>query len=336
MSNVIEREIVAAVELCRPDGTLNPAAIGWSRRPLLRTRLPRGLGAWGRNKRWEYWGITTPTHVVALTVSSLDYAALHQVWLLDRVRRTAIDEVAIVPFAAGVELPESLGDGPTRARGRRLSITIDADERGAVLTARTPRVAVDLQIDRPPGHECLAVVVPWSARRYQYTVKDLALPASGRLVVDGEEIIVPAGDSWAVLDHGRGRWPYAMTWNWGVGSGRVAGQIVGLQVGGKWTDGTGSTENALFVAGQAHKLGEALVWDYDRRDFTAPWRVRGERADLSFEPYYERAARTDLGLLFNETHQCFGTWSGWVADDHGQRVRVDGLEGWAEEVRNRW
>ena len=36
----------------------------------------------GRNKRWEYWNVMTPQHIVALTVSSLDYAAVHEVWVL--------------------------------------------------------------------------------------------------------------------------------------------------------------------------------------------------------------------------------------------------------------
>jgi hypothetical protein len=29
-------------------------------------------------------------------------------------------------------------------------------------------------------------------------------------------------------------------------------------------------------------------------------------------------------------------FTGWVADDAGVRVPVDGLVGWAEEARNRW
>ncbi len=206
----------------------------------------------------------------------------------------------------------------------------------AWLTARTARVEVDVRVERPPGHECLAVVVPWSARRYQYTVKDLALPASGRVVIDGVEVAVPAESSWAVLDHGRGRWPYAVTWNWGAGSGRVEGRVVGLQVGGKWTDGTGSTENALFVDGRAHKISEDLEWQYDRADWRSPWRVRGERLDVTLTPFHERVSRTNLGVLRSEIHQCFGRWTGWVADDAGDRVRVDGLVGWAEEARNRW
>lgn len=336
MTMFSEREITAAVDLCLPGGALNPAAVGWSRRSLHRTRLPRGVGGWGRNKRWEYWCITTPTHVVSLTVSSLDYAAVLQVWALERANGREIDEVAIVPLARGVELPESHGDGPSRARTRRLSVEIEDGPAGARLVAGTARVAIDVEIERPAGHECLAVVVPWSARRYQYTVKDLALRVRGRVTFDGAEVALPADESWAVLDHGRGRWPYAVTWNWGAGCGVVEGRVIGLQVGGAWTDGTGSTENALFVDGRAHKIGEDLAWTYDRREWTAPWRVRGARVDVTLTPFHERASRMNLGLLASEIHQCFGRWTGWVVDDAGARVRVDGVIGWAEEARNRW
>ena len=72
------------------------------------------------------------------------------------------------------------------------------------------------------------------------------------------------GTSWGTLDFGRGRWPYRTTWNWGAGIGLVDGRRVGMQVGGKWTDGTGMTENSLVVDGRLSKISEDLVWEYDR------------------------------------------------------------------------
>src|SRR5690606_8309645 len=112
-----------------------------------------------------------------------------------------------------------------------------------------------------------------------------------------------------------------------------------VQVGGRWTDGTGATENALLVDGRLHKNGDELVWRYHRDDWTAPWRVHDathSRVDLTFTPFHERASRTNLLVVASETHQCFGTWSGWMTTDAGERIRVDGVEGWAEEARNRW
>lgn len=328
--------------LTLPDGQLNPEAVGWSRRPLRDTRLSPRPGArskaghWGRTKRWEYWGAVTPHHVVAITVSTLEYVALHQVWVLDRSTEVEIDQSALVPLAGGVELPMTLGDGSAHARTKQLDIAIDETADGTRLRARTDRVAVDLVARRRDDHECLAVVVPWSPTRFQYTVKDVARPVGGRLSIDGRTHEVSALDSWAVLDHGRGRWPYRITWNWGAGSGRVDGEVVGLQVGGQWTVGTGSTENALLVDGRLHKISEELSWQYDVDNPRGLWRVFGERVQATLRPWHVRTASTNAVLVASQTVQAFGDWSGWALDDTGRRVSLDGLVGWAEEARQRW
>ena len=334
---VTEREITAEVELCRPDGTLNPDAVGWTRHPLHDTsRIGRGRRGWGRAKRWEYWAVTTPTHLIGVTVSSLDYAGVYAVWVHDRRSGETVSHDVIDPLARGASLPARLGDDPARASAGGLTIAIEAASGGTRLTVDGPRVRLDVLAQRPEGHEAMGVVVPWSARRFQYTVKDVARPARGRLWVDGVEHTVADGDSWAVLDHGRGRWPYAVHWNWGAGSGLVDGRVIGVQVGGRWTDGTGSTGNALGVGGRVHKISEELSWRYDTRDWLAPWRVRGDLADLTFTPFWNHSSATNLGILAQRANQCFGHWSGWMRDDAGERVSVDGVLGWAEDVHNRW
>jgi hypothetical protein len=324
-----EREITEPVDLCGPDGRLHPDAVGWTRRPLHRANL-RG---WGRTKRWEYWGVVTPTHVVGLVLSSLDYAGVHSIYLLDRRTGREIVREAVVPLARGAVLPDRSGVGAASVRTGALSLEFAADGDTVTLQAVAEGVVVDLTVHRPPGQESLGVVVPWSPRRFQYTVKDVALPVTGRLVVDGEEVAVEGPASFAVLDHGRGRWPYSMTWNWAAGSGPGR---TGLTLGGKWTEGTGTTENAVLVDGRLHKIGEELRWEYDRADWQRPWRISGSRLDVTFTPFHERVSRTNLLLVASETHQCFGEFTGWATTDDGSRVELDGLTGWAEEARNRW
>ena len=165
---------------------------------------------------------------------------------------------------------------------------------------------------------------------------DVARPARGTVTVDGTVYDLPAGESWAVLDHGRGRWPYDITWNWGAGSGRYQGSVIGIQVGGKWTDGTGATENAFFIDGRMHKIHEDLTWEYDQADFLRPWSVRGGGLDARFVPFYDRVARTNLGIIAAATDQCFGVWSGAFTTAGGEVIPFDGVEGWAEHVHNRW
>lgn len=329
-----EPEITQPVDLCTAGGRLNPAAVGWSRHPVHRANL-RG---WGRGKRWEYWCVQAPGRVLALTVSSLDYLALHTVWLLDE-GGTEVERTAIVPLARGVALPERCGAGEVEAAGRGLSIRLTPVDGGMRLRARTARLDADVLVRRPEGHESLGVVIPWSPTRFQYTVKENTLPAEGEVHVDGRTLRFDSGESWAVLDHGRGRWPYRTTWNWGSGSGTSDGRTIGLQLGGRWTDGTGMTENALCVDGRLHKVGEDLRWTYDRSDWTSRWRVtapRTGRVDLTLTPVHERRARTELAVIGTEVHQCFGTWSGSVVTDDGHPVAVRDVAGFAEEARMRW
>lgn len=330
-----EREITHPVDLCTPDGRLDPGAVGWSRTPLHRCDT-RG---WGRTKRWEYWCVTTPTHLVAVTVADIDYLGLTSVYLLDR-EGPEISRTALRPLGRGVRLPPSLGSGNSGALGPIRALLQQTDDgthlRFSCDTDQGPLDA-DLFVALPPGHETMSVVIPWSPTRFQYTSKHTARPASGTVRLG--EHVYDFTNAWGVLDHGRGRWPYDTHWNWGAASGHTGGHTVGLQFGGQWTEGTGLTENALCVDGHLSKIGEELVWDYDTTDFLAPWRLHtpgSDQVDLVFTPFHDRADRTDAGVIVNDTHQCFGHYDGTIRTDDGTTVRVEHLLGFAEQVHMRW
>lgn len=336
-------ELLQVPEVTRPvplilSGQLNPLAVGWMRQPLVDTSGVDGRRNWGRNKRWEYWNIISPTHIMALTASSIDYAGVQEVWVFDRVTHQTW-QVARTDILRPIDMPSSLDEGAIFVSSGDLHVAIEPHHNGTRLRARIPGAAFDVFAELPAGHERLGVVVPWSSKRFQYTVKDVARPATGWVETNGVRTPVPAGESWATLDHGRGRWPYDITWNWGAASGTVqyegAQHTLGIQIGDKWTDGTGVTENSIYWDGRITKVGD-LTWDYDPGDFMAPWRIHGPQMDVTLHPFYDKQSATDLLVLASRTDQCFGTYSGWVQPEGTGRVDFDGLIGWAEEVHNRW
>lgn len=334
MTDPQERALTGPISLTAADGTLNRAAVGWAAEPLVDTS---GIGAGrGRNKRWEYWNVLTPTHIVGLTVSAIDYACVHEVWVLDRATEQTWQRAATVIPPRGTVLAPVLERGRSMARTRDLAIDIDEVTGGTRLRVQIPGVRLDVLAALPKHHDRLAVVVPWSDTRFQYTVKDVARPATGTLTLDGVTHELPAGDSWAVLDHGRGKWPYNITWNWGAGSGRCGDAVIGIQVGAQWTAGSGVSENAFFVDGVMHKIHGETEWRYDLVQWRSPWRVRGGGLDAKFVPFYNKQTRTNLVVLQSHTDQCFGTWSGSFTTAAGERIDFDGIEGWAEHVHNKW
>ncbi len=337
-----EREITRPVDLTSTDGRrLNAQAVGWSRVPLHRANL---RGAWGRNKRWDYWAVLAGDLVVSCVYADVDYLGLADVWWVDLSTGIHGGNGILAPFGRGMELPDEPGTAPLKVTRKSFALAITDLSDGTTHIAASWREpdgrhgALDVRIDLPAGHESLNVVIPWSDRRFQYTSKHQARPATGQLTI-GEDVRTIQG-GWGVLDVGRGRWPYETTWNWGGGAGQVGpdGPIVGIQIGGKWTEGTGFTENGIIIDGRLNKIGTELEWTYDWDQPMKPWRVidPGGQVDLQLSPRYDKYSKTDLKVLRTETHQVFGTWSGHVVDDDGRRVDLSAIQGFAEESRSRW
>jgi Protein of unknown function (DUF2804) len=339
-----ERELTEEVDLCEPDGKrLNPAARGWSRRPLHRANL---AGRWGRTKRWDYWAVLSRDMVVSVTYADIDYLGLVGVEWIDLASHRTGGRTIAVPLARGVHVPDVVGTGRLAHHSRNLGVDITYRPDGTHVSSSwteadgSPGI-LDLAVADSDGHDSLNVVIPWTATRFQYTSKHQARPATGTLTIGDRTVAFGHGDAeaWGVFDAGRGRWPYRTTWNWGGGAGRTAdGTVVGLQFGGKWTDGTGFTENGVLLDGRLMKIGADLIWDYRWDDPMAPWRVHSPDGslDVTLTPVHDRHARTNAAVLSTEVHQVFGHWTGTIpADPHGSS-RIDGLLGFAEESRSRW
>jgi hypothetical protein len=336
-----ERELLAPVALCRPDGRLAEGAIGWARSPLVDCSLP---GRWGRRKRWDFWCITAPGLAMNLTVADVDYLGLADVWFRDLEAGREATKTAPRLLPRRLPLAAHAGAAHIDHHGLGLEVAIDDGEEGTAIRARFASkhgpFEADVLVEQPSGHESLTVVIPWGDRRYQCTTKDVGRPARGRIRWgDRSWDLQGDGDAWGCLDFGRGRWPYRIRWNWGAAAGRVAGRTVGLQLGGRWTDGTGMTENALVVDGRLSKLSEELVWDYDTSDWLAPWRIRtprSDRLDVTFTPVHDKVSRLQAGIAASSVDQCFGTYAGRIVPDDGEPIEVRDLFGWAEEATWRW
>lgn len=327
-----EREITSPVDICLPNGKLNPQAIGWSRFPMHRDNLK----GWGRNKRFEYYCIMCDDFIVTANISHHDYRA--------NVASTFINLKSgdIISYRINRWLPKRfIMSDPTCSvtvseHADGIDVTIRPEINGTRLITNTRRLQLDALITRPENHESMGVLVPWNNSTFQYTRKDNSLLASGKVLVDGHEWKIEPQKCLALHDVGRGRWPYSTWWNWSAGHGYINGRLIGLQFGGKWTVDTPSTENSLRIDGRIHKISEELEWNYDNHDFMKPWTIRGTRVDLTFTPTIHHHHYFNKWVISARGDQCFGHFSGNVVADNGEVIEVDDIQGMAEEVHRRW
>lgn len=365
-----EPELTQPVLLCTPDGKwLNLEARGWSRSVLHTGNL---RGRWGRTKRWDYWAVLAGDWTISITYADVDYLGIAEVWWCHLPTGETGGRAANVPGARGISLPDLPGSAPLRYAASKIEIAITDDADGTTIAAWWTekgggRSSLNARIDQPAGHESLNVVIPWSDRQFQYTSKHQARPAHGTLEV-GDRVVhfgssatsaavdaeVEDGDgaggesatethrqaeAWGVLDVGRGRWPYSTQWNWGGGAGRsVEGAVIGIQIGAKWTEGTGFTENGVLVDGVLTKIGDELTWDYRWDEPLQPWHVSHPDGslDLTLAPVYDKHTKVQALVMGTEVHQVFGTWTGRLTTDAGAVHHVEQIQGFAEESRSRW
>ena len=337
-SSYEEREVTAPVDLCDARGRLNPAAIGWSRTPLVRANLRRH---WPRKKRWNFWNWISPRFVLSATLADIDYAAFCQVSFIDFETRRTVSATALARPGSPV-LPEYV-ERSVAFRGRSIQYTNAGDGgdrtvRLAAVTRGGEAISAAFVIHRPRGDESLNIVVPWSTERFQFNSKHNALPCRGTITVGRARYAMAPADCHAVQDFGRGLWPYRSFWNWAVATGIHNGRRIGINLGGKWTTGTGVNENALHIHGRLYKIMEDVRWQYDPADWMKPWTVRAEHSqmvDLTLHPIFVHRTRVDLGILRSGGVCCFGRWQGTIRCD-GQALQVADLMGWAEEFDHRW
>jgi hypothetical protein len=113
--------------------------------------------------------------------------------------------------------------------------------------------------------------------------------------------------------------------------------MVGFNLGTGFGDTSHATENALILDGKVHKLGN-VPFDYTPGEYMKPWHFRDEegRLDLTFTPFKERVASSNLLVIVSKVHQMFGRYSGTAIADDGEVITIDGLIGFAEEHHAKW
>ena len=336
-------EIDEPVDLCTDSGSLNPDAVGWSRWPLHRCNLS---GHRLRKKRWNYWAIQTERYFFCAGVADLGYAANAFVYLVDLRRKSVIENSVVRPFGRGLVLGDTVEAAAIfRSKGMTFSQVQEQEEDALSILItcdnfdQGDRLSAAIRVIYPEDFETLGVAVPMDHQHFQYTSKHIAVPVAGRVRIGRNEIPFEGVDAFASFDFGRGVWPRRTVWNWGAASGYVEDANVGINLGGKWTDGTGATENAVFVNGRLVRIHEDLEWSYNELNFFEKWRVRAPLSgdvDLLFEPLVERRAITDAVLVRSRVHQMFGIWSGTVRGENGEAIEIPYLFGWAEEHRALW
>lgn len=342
------------IELTQPSLLLDAhgrlTQVGWARQPVLECNLenvrfyPLRFMQRFRIKRWDYYAVFTPQRFFSATIADLGYAGNVFVYTLDFASGELHEEGAVIPFGRGIQLPRGSTSGETSFTNKQMSLRFQVQDGERRVFVDWPAyhqgrgIKAEVALSCPVDHESMTIVIPIGKKRFYYNRKINCLPARGYIHYgDWREELHP-NESLGSLDWGRGVWEYSSFWNWASASGFMPdGHTIGLNLGCGFGDLSRAGENCVSLDGRVHKL-EQVNFDYQSGDYMRPWHFTDneKRLDLTFTPFKERVAVTNLGLIFSEVHQMFGRYTGCVLLDGGQVLEVHDLIGFAEEHQARW
>ncbi|MDV6379336.1 DUF2804 domain-containing protein [Sporosarcina sp. GW1-11] len=321
-----ERQIPETVPLCDSKGLLNPDSIGFSHNPLVISNLK---GQFMKKKRWNHWSIYGEDLLFSATIVHLDYKALCLIYILNYETQRFYEKQISIPFGRRVHMPHEPLDS-IKFIHDEITVQVIHMQGETHLSVTIPNfdneiLHADLHIIHPEKDDSLNVVVPKSRDSFHFTSKHTILPTGGFVKVGDRRYDFNPYYSFAVYDYSRGVWSNMANWEWATASQRTGGKRVGLNLGGSWTDGTGITENAVFVEGTMYKFHEDVVFERDKDLLMNPWRIHTKFSDdisLLFKPFFQNQTLEQYFTRKMSVSQIVGYYHGKIRLPNGQILPI--------------
>lgn len=344
----MQNEITTNDDLLDDRGRLKER--GFSKKPLLNYN-PEKIAVYPfkalnrlRLKEWDYYGITTSDFFFSATVSNLGYAGMVFIYYVDFHDQTCVERSIITPWGKDCILPHSSESGNIEFKGEgvRVSFLRRSDHREIMVAWKDfyqgSEITADLTVYQPDRIESIVMSTPIGRKRFYYNQKINCMPTEGTIRLGKRVYTLDRKSALTTLDWGRGVWEYSSYWNWASASGFLRdGRSVGLNLGTGFGDLSHATENCFFINGKMTKL-DRVEFLYDSSNYMRQWFFPSNdgKLNLTFTPFLERVARSNLLVIRSEVHQMFGRYDGYVVTDAKEKIAVKGLIGWAEEHHARW
>jgi hypothetical protein len=289
-------------------------------------------------KEWQHYALISPRFMLSVVLFDSKRLGLAHVVIYDRSTGDLVKYEKKVP-SWQLSIPNSLWNGHAHFERRDMAIDFANQlDRGRHLVefrcrggAAKPSASATFTCHEPLEKiEPLVVCLPLSHDRAMYSHKGI-LPLDGCLTIAGKEHDFARQECFALVDIHKGFYPYVMKWNWTTGGGHnQSGELVGFNLtNNQVRDQSRYNENCLWIDGKRNLLPPvSFTISADQ-----PWRIRDcdGRVDLSFHPEVERKVDVNALVMRSRYRGPFGSFSGYIVDDRGNRVAVDDCYGMGED-----
>lgn len=295
-------------------------------------------------KEWDFYQVIIGDWVLKLTIGNISYVAQlsAELFNVETKELYSFERMKLLPFES-IQLPRSPETPSTlKVEGKDYSFCFEVteNERHFVIKGNDKtvgKVDIEFVLNNDVNNEKMIIATPFKREnKFYLNCKENYFGGRGKICF-GDVCVKVDETATAVLDWGRGVWPFSQEWYWGNGTAFIDGNEFGFNIGWGFGDLDNASENMLFWNGKAIKLGR-LKTEVDINDYFKPWKFEDEEERFKFTltPVYDKVADTRIGFIQMYCHQLFGRYDGYIVLDDGKKVEINNMLAFCEHAKNRW
>lgn len=336
----MQHEIKEPTHIFDDKGNLKEA--GYSTKTMFLLNKDKMKSSKLKFKSWDYYLVGNKDYAISLTLAHNGYMAVCGIQVFDFIASKKYDySKFIFKHKRKIIMPVKSLLGHISYRDQHIDLAFDYSHNEIHIKGSTNgfNKQDDLFIDIHLSHQnkdFMSILLPFYKKKkcFYFNEKFNHLKATGYFTKKDKKYSLD--DQYAVLDWGRGVWPYDNTWYWSSASGKTKDHhLVGFNFGYGFGDTSKATENMIYYQGVGYKIDD-IKFDIPE-DFISPWKIynQNQTVHLIFEPIYDNQTKINYIILGQNAHQVFGLFKGEIMINN-EKIVVSELFGFAEKVRNRW
>ncbi|MEX1375885.1 MAG: DUF2804 domain-containing protein [Eubacteriales bacterium] len=338
----MQKEIIKRTKLLDESG--NVAVPGYAKSMLYEYNKENIKAGPLSLKEWDFYQVIVGDYVLKMTIGNISYVAQFGVDLfnVETKESYSFSRMKLFPLKR-LKLPkdpESPSILKVVGKGYTMSFEVSENERHLVLKADDPKIGkidIDIFLNNDIKNEKMVIATPFEKnKKFYLNCKENYFGGRGKIAF-GDRVLEVDDTATAVLDWGRGVWPFSQEWFWGNGAAIVDGNNFGFNIGWGFGDLKSASENMFFWNGKAYKLGN-LITEVDVNDYFKPWKFKDEEGkfELTLSPIYDQVTDLKIGFIQMYCHQLFGRYDGYIILPDGKKIEIKNMLAFCEHAKNKW
>ncbi len=333
----MQNQIIKSCKLLNPDGTL--AAKGYATKMCIEYNREQAKAFPIKLKEWNFYQIQKDHYSLQLTYGHVSYMCSVSATLIDLDTGTKWELGTMKPYWVPQLDRDPEGESVNIFRSDRmlLCFRVSRDRRILTVTGDSKHGPVDIaiELDNDPDNEKMIISTPFhKPTQFYLNYKENYYHGTGH--VRFGDFDVDFDGCTALVDWGRGIWPYSHEWFWGNLTGHIDGVPFGFNIGWGFGDLSNATENMFFYNKKAYKLG-VLEVERDEQDYMKPWKLRDPDGllEMTFTPIYNNYTQNKYIVIDTHCNQVYGRFSGTIQTENGEKS-FSNLLAFIEHAVNHW